>query len=276
MQADAPASVLHACGGHFPLERLTRPWPAGADWTRLTAELREQALTVAWRMDAHGVWLDLGPAGRALFQPDRGALLISDLPADPSWRAEVLWGPLLLHALAWRGWYALHAACVRLGPAADAPAVALIAPSGTGKSTLARAAHARGWLRLSDDVLPYRVEADQLKVRADFPQLKLPTPAAPAPVGDHRLTALVLLQRGAEPALDRLDARAASRALLSHTLGSRLYTDVQLRAQFACAAQAAGLVGCAALAVYQLTVSEQADVNAAAEAALDLLRAHLA
>lgn len=271
-----PAPALQACGCIFSLEPLTHPWSLAPDWTRVAAQLREQPLAVAWRQDAAGVWLDLGDCGRALYQPQRQVLQIGALPADPDLRAEVLYGPLLLHALAWQGWYGLHAACVRLGAAAQAPAVALIASSGTGKSTLARVAHGRGWQRLSDDVLPYRIDADGLHVRADFPQLKLPPPDVPAPAGDQRLHALVLLQRGAAPALRRLDAGSASRALLMHTLGSRLYTDGQLRAQFAGAAQAATAVARGTLAVLQLTVTEQADVDAAAQAALDQLRAALA
>lgn len=267
--------ALQACGYAFALEPLTRSWPQACDWTRVRAELREQPLLVAWRQDADGVWLELGDCGRALFEPQRQALQVQGLPADPGLRAEVLYGPLLLHALAWQGWYALHAACVRLGAEAQSPAVALIAHSGTGKSTLARVAHARGWQRLSDDVLPYRIDGDGLWVRADFPQLKLPPPDVPAPAGDQRLHALVLLQRGNASALRRLDAGSASRALLMHTLGSRLYTDGQLRAQFDCAAQAAAAVARGALTLLQLTVTEQSDIDAAAQAALDQLRAAL-
>lgn len=271
MRSGSP-HVLRACGHNFSLQALDLPWPESSEWRRVQAQLRERPLAVAWHQDAAGIWLDLGDSGRALFQPTRGVLQVSQLPTDADLRTEVLYGPLLLHALAWQGWYALHASCVQLGHEPEAPAVALVAASGTGKSTLAQAAAAQGWRRLSDDVLPYRIDDGALQVRGDFPQLKLPASAQPTESGETPLAALVLLRRGERGACIQLDARAASRTLLTHTLGSRLYTDMLLRAQFACAAQAAELVARGALTVCQLTVAEQDDVNQASRAALDALR----
>lgn len=71
-----------------------------------------------------------------------------------------------------RGVLPLHASCVRIG----GRAVAICAPSGTGKSTLAAALVARGHGMMADDVLVIRPETTD--VHPTFPRLKLAPAAA--------------------------------------------------------------------------------------------------
>jgi hypothetical protein len=73
---------------------------------------------------------------------------------------------VLLHQ---RGFLVLHASAVEI----DGRVVAFLGDSGSGKSTMAAALHARGHRLVADDVAAVRIGPDGPEVYAGFPQLKL-------------------------------------------------------------------------------------------------------
>lgn len=136
---------------------------------------------------------------------------------------------ILLHQ---RGALALHAACV----AVDGLAVAIAAPSGRGKSTLAAALAAAGHPLLTDDICrvtftesgalavpgPPRLRlwpdaarmlghrsADLGPARPGHPKRVLPGPAAGAPLPLAAILRLVIDARAVAPRLERLKGPAA-------------------------------------------------------------------
>ena len=88
---------------------------------------------------------------------------------DPSDAEQALLGPVLGTALRLQGVSLLHASALVI----DGRAVALSAPSGHGKSTLAAALARGGWAVLSDDVLPLRRRGPGFLAVPYFPRMKL-------------------------------------------------------------------------------------------------------
>ncbi len=87
---------------------------------------------------------------------------------------EQLLGPVLAFWLEQRGIVALHASAVAL----DGAAVAFLAPSGAGKSSLAAALVATGGELVTDDVLAVDERGGRPHARAGYPQLRLAPSAA--------------------------------------------------------------------------------------------------
>jgi hypothetical protein len=146
------------------------------------------------------------------------------LPSSPEYREEVLLGPALVLALSLRGVFGLHASAI-LGAAG---AVALLGPSGSGKSSLARQAVAEGGLRVSDDVTPVMLTDAGIRVLPRFPQLKL-NPALIVADLELPLAAMVWVEIGdAALALTQVAAIEASRCLLRDTVASRLFAPALL------------------------------------------------
>ncbi|MEM1153590.1 MAG: hypothetical protein AAGI44_05580 [Pseudomonadota bacterium] len=80
-----------------------------------------------------------------------------------------LYGPVIGFTLRLRGAFCLHASVVEI----DGAAVALMAPSGGGKSTTAAALCARGHALVSDDILVLRFEGNLCYAEPGFPWLRL-------------------------------------------------------------------------------------------------------
>jgi hypothetical protein len=168
------------------------------------------------------VLFDDGAGFRVGANGDRIAInAVADASAH---RDEMLLGPALMLALSMRGIFGLHASSV-LG---SEGAVALLGPSGSGKSSLARYAVSEGALRLSDDVTPVTSTDAGLRVLPRFPQLKL----APALIVDDLelpLAALVWVEIAEGPmALLRMSDVEASRCLLRDTVAARLFAPEML------------------------------------------------
>ncbi len=95
--------------------------------------------------------------------------------ADPLPGAEavavriVLLGRVMASLLWQRGWLPLHASGVIIGR----KGVLFVAPSGTGKSTVAAALHARGHAVITDDVAPVAVHQGVCRVLPSWPRLRL-------------------------------------------------------------------------------------------------------
>ncbi len=146
------------------------------------------------------------------------------LPSSSEYREEVLLGPALVLALSLRGVFGLHASAI-LGAQG---AVALLGPSGSGKSSLARQAVAEGSLRLSDDVTPVTLTDGGIRVLPRFPQLKL-DPALTVADLELPLAAMVWVEIGdGALALTQIATPEASRCLLRDTVASRLFAPALL------------------------------------------------
>jgi len=102
---------------------------------------------------------------------DAGAQIRISYPATSNLDdvVAVLAGPVLGFAMRLLGLFCIHASVVAI----DGHALALVAPSGGGKSTTAAALAARGHAIISDDVLALRVERDGVVVQPGFPWLRL-------------------------------------------------------------------------------------------------------
>lgn len=152
--------------------------------------------------------------------------------------ARALGAPLAL-ALALRDVHLLHASAVGL----NGRALALVAPSGGGKSTLARHAVAHGLPRLADDILPVRLGASS-EALPRFPQLKL-RPAEEYPEDAPDVVSLgALIELAHSPATrgiasERLEPAAAAFALVRATVAARLFDEQLLSRHFAACTRAA-------------------------------------
>ena len=91
-------------------------------------------------------------------------------------------GPILSVLLRQRGLLVIHASCVNI----NNQGVAFMGGSGWGKSTLATAFHTQGHDVLTDDVLPIKIEKNQVIAYPSYPQFKLCPDAATSMGQDTR------------------------------------------------------------------------------------------
>ena len=162
---------------------------------------------------------------------------------------EVILGPVLVLALAFRDIWSLHGSAV----AHNGRTIAFLAESGTGKSTLAAyLSRQANWNLVADDILPVTGNSNGLTAWPHFPQLKLPLDAQPCiNLPEHLplniLCELVPVDTGVSPDLKRLSPEQAVKVLLGHTAGTRLFDAKMLEAHLGFCAQASEVVP-----VYQL------------------------
>lgn len=236
---------------------------------------REHSIDASMRFSAERHMVDLRQFGAFDYRPVQRELSLRRESDRPEWLAELVLGPALLYALAHQQVFALHASALRLGVDPEAPAVALIAASGTGKSTVASAAHTLGWERLADDVLPLALAgAQHIELRPHFPQLKLPAAAQYPETAAARvpLRALIRLERGERERIEPLSPRAAADLVLANTLASRLFPPACLASHLQLVAAVASAVADRRLAALRLVVADRSNnVPGAARSALDLL-----
>ena len=192
-----------------------------------------------------GYWLRIGNSVTWSVAADGTTIRCPERPAGVSTEAleEMALGPCLLLALALRGTFCLHASAVR----GAGGAVAFLGSSGSGKSTLAagleRSAEAADWSRLSDDLLPVRLDESGPCVLPHFPQLKLPALEQPSRGLPEtiELAAIYVLNGGAEPGRGIesrvLSPRAAVAALARHTVAARLFAPELLARHFSFSAE---------------------------------------
>lgn len=268
---------LEACGYIFELvDRAGSPVPPRQPLGRHAAQFGDLPMVAQMYAGASGVDVDLGEFGAfRAGASERDAVEVLRWPADAARRDEFLNGPVLLSTLAARGIYALHASAFRVGGDIRAPTLAVIAPSGTGKSTLARAAWQRGWERLSDDLLPTRVDDDGgVVLLPHFPQLKLPAaeqyPAQrPARVP---LVALAVLERADTTTTAPLLPKDVMQTVLSSTISARLFAPAVLQEHWHFAAALAAAAASGHLHTLRLRMRDDRAAPAqAADEALALL-----
>lgn len=141
---------------------------------------------------------------------------------------ELLLGPVAVLFFQCANQYLLHAACVQT----PVGAIALVAESGVGKSTLSTSAD-QDWQQLTDDVLV--IEADSFSIATNFPQLKLPHAIAPAAeqaqAESKRLAGIIRLSPQArdEITVTKVQAPKALLQIVRHTVGAKLFDAEQLQ-----------------------------------------------
>ena len=273
------SGVLAACGYAFKVDSVSADMPESDSMLArapVVAELCEIPVQVTLAEAPPLSDLDLGQFGAYRFDGDRATVWIRRPALEPAWQIEALRGPVLLHALAQRGVFVLHASAARQP---GGPLIAFTANSGVGKSTLAQAAADLGWERVGDDLLPIAERAGHFVALPHFPQPKLadnqqyPTDAAPL----LPLAALVQLERGAAASFQPLAPRKAADLLLASTVATRVFASRSLAAHLALAAHFAGEVSAGRLVVGCMTMPDRPkDVRGAAGETLAALAAALA
>lgn len=192
-------------------------------------------------------------------------ILVDPIPGvtDEALRAYLL-GSALGVLLQQRGWLALHASAVAIGGGA----VAFLAGSGGGKSSLAAALHARGHPLVADDVIAVQVDGHAPTVHPGFPQLKL-WPDTVAALGDSAeqlprlqpgaekrvrrvaggfshaplpLRHLYVLAHGPAPAIEPLAPRQAFLELVCHSYSARALAGAAVADHFGQCSRLAGQV----------------------------------
>jgi hypothetical protein len=189
-------------------------------------------------------WMDVPGAARFLVRHGR-EMIVEAQPgtAEGDIRAYLLGSALgaLLHQ---RGVLPLHASAVEV----DGRAVAFIAPSGGGKSTMAMHLQHRGHRVICDDICAVEVADGQARVwpglrnlklwraslgaidrapdglepvLADLDKYRLPL-SAPAEDRAFDLAAVVMLEWGDAPSIARLPGAAAVGALIANTFRGQL------------------------------------------------------
>lgn len=182
------------------------------------------------------------------FDIDSAAMVIRYAAAAPTRRdgsrlEQVLFGPALIVALAYRSIHFLHASAVQLGESA----VAFCAESGVGKSTFA-AAEAVAWHPIADDILPVKVAVDGPEALPRFPQLKWPMERQYPLAGAARLPlrSIFVLAPDAPVTtrieLERLSQRESTLALIRHGVASRVFSPLLLHRQMRLCAEIAASV----------------------------------
>lgn len=198
-----------------------------------------------------GTELQVPGAGRFRLYAGRVDVEIQlEAQIDPAFLEEVLLGPIFLLTSAHRETYSLHASSLLSGGGA----YAFVGESGKGKSTLAAVlgADPGGTLkRVSDDILPVKLESDGPVVLPHFPQLKLPAESQYAVTSPSRLPlrALFVLDPRADVDGSGIDCqplagRSLAQSLVRHSVASRLFPPTRLAKHLAfCAALAGHIKG---------------------------------
>jgi hypothetical protein len=159
MRLEALTTVPLAWTAHglrFTQEKLT-----GADVQLAFGPLPQRLdhpVTWGQRRDAGpGDWLIRLEPGQRMRATD-GTVITLDAPADADQTMLARWveGPATAAILYQRGILPLHASAVLI----DGALVAFLAPSGTGKSSLAAACVAEGAVPLTDDLLAIHLDSD--------------------------------------------------------------------------------------------------------------------
>jgi hypothetical protein len=274
--AGVHGQVLAACGFKFTVAADATDMPDAGAWTTrapVAAELCEVPVQVVVAEAPPLCDLDIGEFGAYRFAAAQDRVWIRRPAQDPAWQIEALHGPVLLHALAQRGVFVLHASAVRTPAGA---LVAFTASSGVGKSTLARVAAERGWQRVADDLLPIANPSGTIVALPHFAQPKLeagqqyPADSALA----LPLTALIHVARGRTTSFEDATARQVTDLVLSSTVATRVFAGQSLMSHLVFAAFLTELAAAGQLIVGRLALAQrQLDVDEAADEALKVIEA---
>lgn len=166
---------------------LERSWSGASGRFSWTGTLGEE---ISLRIEAgrHGeLRFSYGERARFLLHPSRELLECAPLCDGPHWQQTLLGRVLPDVALA-RGYEALHASAVE----SPTGVLAIAAPSGMGKTTLARELLHRGWPLVADDVLVLGTGPAPGSVvgHPGTPHMNVSAVAQPAPAVPQPLTTL--------------------------------------------------------------------------------------
>jgi hypothetical protein len=154
---------------------------------------------------------------------------------------EVLLGPALVLALTLRNVWSLHASAAMYKD----NVFVFLGESGLGKSTLAGyLSKCPGWRLVADDILPVKMEGDELNALPHFPQLKFPMDAQPGvDLPEHlplkNICVLEYADSAQMPALLRMTTGQGVQALLGHIAGTRMFSPDLLTKHLRFSTQAA-------------------------------------
>lgn len=257
---------VSAAGLTFPVGRDEGGIPADLEFRRQRVEMLDAELVIALGERGADCWLDLCDFG-CYHLDDTGIRVVREaLSAELA--HEALGGPLLLHALARRGVYVLHASA-SIDP--EGRVFAFTAASGVGKSTLARRSRELGWTRIADDLLAVSLGPHGVEVRPHLVQPKLaPEMQYPAnAAGVLPLAALVRVHRAAMSSLSALEGSETMRLVLASTVASRTFTEQMLVRHLAFAGEFAAHFNAGRLGALSLQMEERCSgVDLAATEAL--------
>lgn len=241
----------------------------------LTAELCEIPVQVSVAEAAPLFDLDISQFGAYRFDAQNSLFTVLRPAQTADLAHEAFHGPLLLHALAHRQIFVMHASGLQR---ADGSVLLFCANSGVGKSTLANIGRNFGWHRVADDLLPVTVSNGQILALPHLQQPKLADdqqyPAeAPATLP---LAAFVDLRRGAALALTRLDGVATMDRVLRNTVATRVFAQASLRAHLDFCRKLAIAATAGQVAALELSMADRSnDISGAVREALDLLESTL-
>jgi len=163
-------------------------------------------------------------------------------------------GPALAVLLRQRGLLVLHASAVQVAHGA----IAFLASSGGGKSTLAASFYTRGHAVVTDDVTAVKMDTDVPEISPGFPQLKLWPEAAAAlgycpdtllrtypqldkhilqttrgfPAAPLPLKRIYVVHEGINQEIEPLNSQQAFLELLRHTYGNEVLHTLETSAHF--------------------------------------------
>jgi hypothetical protein len=148
-------------------------WSGAVGPPAWTGRLGDGSALVIERGVGDDVLLTYGDRARFRLDATRKLLECAPLRAGLHWQ-QVLLGRILPNVALMRGYEALHASAV------DSPegVVALAAPSGTGKTTLALELVRRGWALFADDVLTFGEDATGVRAHRGTPHMNVSEDAA--------------------------------------------------------------------------------------------------
>jgi len=138
---------------------------------------------------------------------------------------QILLGPVIVLALALRRVWCLHASAVMFND----KVIIFLGESGQGKSTLSSyLSQSAGWRLVSDDILPVRMNGNNLQALPHFPQLKISVDSQPAlGLPEYLPLTNICLLKDTEvnqaPELQTLTTARGLQALLAHTAGARMF-----------------------------------------------------
>ncbi len=190
---------------------------------------------------SRGSTLDVCIEGHGQFAVSTAGQIHYPKHLKPASLTQVLCGPLLPLAMAWKNIFCLHGSALMRSEGLTV----LLGMSGAGKSTLATALSQQNFEQWADDTIA--ADAQEIgQCLGHYPQPKWPKWRGSIQRQSAPLHQLIFLMPGADTAcsLSPTPPAQATLALIEHTLTGRLFAPSMLRRQLKFAASLADTVPC--------------------------------